>query len=931
VTYLVTLYFTNRGDERQKLKEKLKHNSSFKIQIESHSEVPTLRQLHNNFLVSSVDVMRKIRSEVISEGSTKKLGFVAALTQVCDELNANEEFQDSKPELCGYVRKITYNPHSTVLFSPQQVRFAAKCDELYLDSTGGIVPIIMEDGKKKQVLLHVVVGRISNMSINTPVPVLEVLSTVGNVAFIMPTLMEFVSKVRIVSPNWTPELIVTDFCLAYLHSACLAVRNEGLDVYINKKFDVLLGKKNVQDKKTVLFICSGHFMHANAKYLRKYCPTAEGVKPALHAFARLIECRDKADLEQLVKIITELYANPMLDSSLAQEYVDFLVYNAPLSEEVEQAFQETTHGDFEDVEPIDEPKLQREKSKFFQYFTETLQKINKTPDPTNPYYNTVITANFQRWFTYLPLFSKVSFFGSNMGAPNQTITTGYVEKSFANFKNVFHTPQREFEPDLIKKHAVVSKNLVSEALRTGRQSKPKKRKRTSIHSTPPSPQKKTPRKPTGTPGNPHFATARWGKRTGKKLDKTKTFVPKVKEFQKGKAIAKTVVGSPPQTRSKKYKSNKQFKTSPKINKSQTPSTQQKRQKTVTIEEEEDQTFQKYLKEIRNTLKVEGNVWWKSTSQVTKLFTSPLFVHGDEDDLLCLKPACQLNCTVANALASKIYEDLVEQDSQFDLKFVMSNFVTQDIHGHFIADKRLLPNRDSFDLETGNLIMLSFMQSHCFFTHIALQSKSIQYYDPMRSHIDISDRNSYFLALSNAIDEHFGLENSNWSVNGIDCPTQSVNECVTMSLGFFRAHLTSDMTVNDVKATDSKNFRLGAVRALLTSTKQGRAFLNNCNGDAQQVLLTIEARKSQRDKQNEIELEIESLAKDKTNMFKSLPVYKMSEEIDKYTNKIVNISKRIVEETRKFHESKVKTTDQLTNDIHDEDVVQDDENNFDDNY
>lgn len=313
-----------KGNEREKLRKELEHNRSFKTHIEQHSKVSGIRQLHNNFLVSSTDAIRKMRSEALLQGTTKWKGFVQAMLDVAKELNTDEKFIDTNNELSDYVRKLSsFIPHSMVLFSPQQIKFASFCDELYIDSTGSVVPKIVDDkGKKKQVLLHVAVGKSSKKDTHTPVPVFEVFSTVGNVAFITPTIMDFVSKVRKFSPSWTPSLVVTDFCLAYLHSASLAISTESLDTYINRKYDLLIGKQ-VRDKPTILFICSGDFMHANSRYLRKHCPDSPCISPALHAFARLIESRAKQDVQTIVEMVTQLFGNPYLDPYLVEEYNNY--------------------------------------------------------------------------------------------------------------------------------------------------------------------------------------------------------------------------------------------------------------------------------------------------------------------------------------------------------------------------------------------------------------------------------------------------------------------------------------------------------------------------------------------------------------------------------------------------------------------------------
>lgn len=428
-----------KADQRDKLKEELKTSRSLKVHIQHHSDIPALRRVHNNFTVSSAEVMRKIRSEALSDGSTRSLGFINAMLHVADKLNSDPEFQDSTKGLSGYIRhQSAFIPHYVVMFSPIQLRFASLCDELYLDATGSVVPPTVL-ATLKRVLLHVAVARDSQIQVQTPVPVLEMLSTVGTVSFITTAIMDFVSKVRKCKSGWTPRLVVTDFCLAYLHSACLAILGESLDTYINRKFS-LLTSKPLADKSTILFVCSGHFMRANSKYLRKHAPP-QCVFPALHAFARLIETRTPEELDKNVEIIVQLFGNPQLEEHLVSSFKDSLIDGNSLPEDVEECLAMQMDDIFEGIEPTENPKLEREKSHFYSYFCKKLSKVQKgTPEKEqcNPMYSEVCLTTFQRWMTYLPLWSKITYF-ENGPAPAKTITTGVVEKSFDNFKNSFHT------------------------------------------------------------------------------------------------------------------------------------------------------------------------------------------------------------------------------------------------------------------------------------------------------------------------------------------------------------------------------------------------------------------------------------------------------------------------------------------------------------
>jgi len=90
-------------------------------------------------------------------------------------------------------------------------------------------------------------------------------------------LCDFSNQIRKVRPKWEPKLVVTDFSLAYLHAVSMALNEIPLDDYINRKDDMLVGDKVDKDPATVLFVCTGHFLHFVRKYMRQNTLNQEAV------------------------------------------------------------------------------------------------------------------------------------------------------------------------------------------------------------------------------------------------------------------------------------------------------------------------------------------------------------------------------------------------------------------------------------------------------------------------------------------------------------------------------------------------------------------------------------------------------------------------------------------------------------------------------
>ncbi|OXA39045.1 hypothetical protein Fcan01_26174 [Folsomia candida] len=632
------------GATRQNSKIKLLNDNPLRHHILSHSEVPSLRILHNNFKYASEDAVRKIRSEALGDCSTKSLGILDAMEKVTNSLNTDSRFFDKIKGVGGFVRHQSIIPHITTMYSPQQLRFAATCDEIYFDGTGNVVPKIKDPSdQNKQILLHMAVGRNSHQTMQTtPVPVFEMLSNKGSVPFISQNLLEFVAKVRLVKRKWKPERFVCDFCLSFLHAACFSIVGETPDGYINRKYEILFGKL-VDDDLPVLFVCSGHFMHANAKFLRKKCKKAVAVA-ALHGFAQLVEARNKDDIDHIISVMIELFCSKELTAERQDELMDTLSNNTILPEicELNTADKEEIEYNFEDVELPSGPKLQREKSKFFMYFFNKRQEFEQNiitqsyVVEKNAYMSKDCVDTIQRWMTYLPLWSKATFFGKK-ACPQNTITTGYVETAIGIFKNNFHTNHNQFEPDLIYSHATFVLNTVIESLRKGRSTTTRHQDEKKDRSEPTNLEKVDDEKlgEFGEIGNAAFATAEWGKKNKSPKSINKTFLPRMKAIKNLSAASNKSSFSKLSSNDNIVKKKVTFKLDDEdgTNRRYCGLSGEKLETKVETEITIDLTPRDQFKEdIRLRLKISKSYWENQTKVIRYLFSSPIIGTGDENDL-----------------------------------------------------------------------------------------------------------------------------------------------------------------------------------------------------------------------------------------------------------------------------------------------------------
>jgi hypothetical protein len=811
-----------RNSRRDALRKESRHEKAKKLYLDGISKLQDFRYFHGNLPAQSLDVIRKIRSEGNLEGSNKDVDIDEAINMLSDEFAANPRFQDDKNhQWDGFIQRFSVKPHTLTFFSPQQIKYGSFCDELFIDSTGSLVP----NREGRQVLLHSIVGKPSQIKQIPTVPLLEMLSTVGTTTEIESMIRLYASEVRKTKPNWTPKLVVSDFALAYLHANSQAFCEMSLSTYINMKYDHLLDANAAAAYNgTNIFVCSGHFLHFASKYMRRKTLNLVAVDIAMHGFARLIECTSREEYENLVTDIITLFGKKTLDED-ARQLITKRLKAKPMTfveDEYLEAFRNTVKSDveMEQIFPADDPKLQKEKSKFFQHFKQRQEDIIDTTSsknstqtvPTNMYHDSTILATFARWNVYIPLWSKICFAG-HKEIPESTITTGNVEQYFGEIKVTVHPIRKVREDIFLKAHGPAALSMVEDVLARGYFKKPGTRRQQTGRKPPeavwgPKKQKK---------GPPRYAHA------AKLLHKEPSKIPILRR------------GSFDASQSKNLNDSNRQKDPSVINPDGLRGYDRAtiESKVPMIQETEEGPI------MRDSFAL-NEKWWVNESRILEELIKPggSEVWGNETDILTLRSGLLVSSAVAGRMCQKIV-DMFPENIRRNMMLIDPTYVSIDVEG-FAADPLLLPEVDQLDLANSRFVMISMLEDHAWLTVVKIRDEQIIFYDSLSGKIENELRKQYYMAMMGGFMVKYGMD---MQFNIIEKPTaeQVGNECVQMSLLALKALLLDREPQEVVSPFYARVYRKEILADLLQETTRGQALLSIANGDPLEVLSILEKR------------------------------------------------------------------------------------------
>ena len=194
----------------------------------------------------------------------------------------------------GYIQQLGIHPFHALFYTEGQVAaYVAQCKTasgatVHVDATGSVVCRI--PGQKSTMYYCMLLAE-GNL------PVLDILSSCHEAAWIQGMLLSFNSSVRRVNNGRlvTPRYVVTDFSYALMH-ACVQVFNDGmqLDAYLQLTYTILERRCTLARMKNITFfiLCAAHMLKALSMRLSKTVPNKDSRALAMTYFAALQRMTD---------------------------------------------------------------------------------------------------------------------------------------------------------------------------------------------------------------------------------------------------------------------------------------------------------------------------------------------------------------------------------------------------------------------------------------------------------------------------------------------------------------------------------------------------------------------------------------------------------------------------------------------------------------
>jgi hypothetical protein len=216
---------------------------------------------------------------------------------------------DSKV-LPGYVQAENRLCGTKILFTEDQLKELARCDEeitLHMDATGSI---IKKNKNEKPFLYHAVV--FSKGEGNPPLPAIEMISqenSTTQVADMLTHLRNDFKKIN--NKELTVKRIVTDQSWPNINAILSAFQLGNIEEYLNKLWEL----DSSQYTGTVIKLCYAHIMKNISSKAKKYLPFAKSKErfTLLVLFSRMADCTTKDELEKEFKLLAKLLLSPTLN------------------------------------------------------------------------------------------------------------------------------------------------------------------------------------------------------------------------------------------------------------------------------------------------------------------------------------------------------------------------------------------------------------------------------------------------------------------------------------------------------------------------------------------------------------------------------------------------------------------------------------------
>jgi hypothetical protein len=415
-----------------------------------------------------------VKYELKKESGTKETELFYDLDKVPQQQQCMDIFTGKSVTSPGFLQRVSKHPFIITVHCPVQIEYAALADSLYLDATGSICKPHEKDSKR--LLLHAVVGTIKDSS-TSGVPVLEFITNKNDTSEIRSQLDLWRSEVLKINPLWNLEKVTVDFCFAYLHSTSWVFNNESLINNINSCFDSSFNNKPLRSNKVRIQICVAHTMHTFGRNLTRKAIPGNVRSLALHGMGKLIEVKNLHEFKHTISQVISVFGCDKLPQSIVRELSQDLKHGTlqePYSEIISQ-FHHTIKTDEEQeiLFPAIDSDIQKEKSKYYQYFLTREQHIlssvaesNKKASPTqqvihNSYFSREVLDVLVTYVPYYPLWSAYGGLFPRIHE-NNTSSNAPVERYIGIHKNNLHPELKEYPPRHVEEHGPIVVGLVNE-------------------------------------------------------------------------------------------------------------------------------------------------------------------------------------------------------------------------------------------------------------------------------------------------------------------------------------------------------------------------------------------------------------------------------------------------------------------------------------
>ncbi len=347
-------------------------------------------------------------------------------------------------------------PFRVHLFSePQIERYITYCKKekysfIHIDSTGGVLKPMQE---QNQSYLYAIIFKDGTDCINTIALAHALLTdhTVPSISYFFGNLAYNIALLK--NKLILPSFFVIDFSAAIMNSILQAFNGENINTHLNRCWNVLCGKYNTVQLRSLSFIhlCCCHVIHAIARSLNAARTDKKIRKGILYIFAfilydtlgKVIKIFGDPNEESAKEIFEEMFS---LQLDADEETVSMLKDDEKIFEEAEKDNDELRMVDeyFRCNTPIiHQSPFNREAIRRYPTLATLINNKLKYGEVVNPLFSPSIVRIFYRWWAYLPLWTGLLWdfeerYSSNIQR-NTSVVYNPIRHSNAIIESYFRT------------------------------------------------------------------------------------------------------------------------------------------------------------------------------------------------------------------------------------------------------------------------------------------------------------------------------------------------------------------------------------------------------------------------------------------------------------------------------------------------------------